>query len=85
MSKAENSPFFFAEERAAHFLEAQEEQARKRLIKGDQGANQDMDSIIWIEERLKKADEMERQINRYRRLLTAAKESVSELLNDSEI
>lgn len=85
MSDKDKYRNFFADERAALYLQEQEELARKRLIKGDNDAYHDLDNINWIENRMKKADEMEKQINRYRRLLAAAKESVSELLNDSEI
>lgn len=85
MSDKDKYRNFFADERAALYLQEQEELARKQLIKGDKDAYHDLDNINWIEDRMKKADEMEKQINRYRRLLAAAKESVSELLNDSEI
>lgn len=85
MSKKDKSPIFFVDDRAALYLQEQEELARRRLIRGDGDARQDLESIGYISKRLKEAEEMQQKINRYRRLLTAAKESVSELLNDPEI
>ena len=85
MSEPENYRSFFVNERAALYLQQQEEQARNRMIKGEGDAAGELDSIDYIQQRLKKADEMEKRINRYRRLLAAAKESVSELLNDEDI
>lgn len=85
MSNKDKSRIFFVDDRAALYLQEQEELARRRLINGAGDARQDLESIAYISKRLKEADELQKKVNRYRRLLTAAKESVSEILNDPDI
>ncbi|AHM62336.1 hypothetical protein D770_20435 [Flammeovirgaceae bacterium 311] len=75
----------FAEQRMHAWLAARRMQCESEIAVGYSQAEQELEAIALIEQHLEEMKEQQRKINRYRRLLTICKETVSELLNDQEL